>query len=225
MQGEQLTIGFPEPERLIGDTLRRFAGMPLHIVFTDNSSSMISYRTTVKQTVVRMHRMFLAADEQVLADIAAFIKNRSAATPALRGFICSHGHLVRPARQHSRTVVSSGRVYDLSAIFAKLNARYFSGALLSAITWSRRSPRSGVRRRNLGSYDRKRELIRISRYLDRKSVPRYYVEYVVYHEMLHEAVGVQQNNGRCLIHTAEFRRREKLFRDYDLAMAWEKGSR
>ncbi|HSW64815.1 MAG TPA: hypothetical protein VLH56_16125 [Dissulfurispiraceae bacterium] len=66
-------------------------------------------------------------------------------------------------------------------------------------------------------------MIRISRYLDRKAVPHYYVAYVVYHEMLHAVLGVRQKNGRSLIHTAEFRKREKLFHDYEQAMAWEKG--
>ncbi len=225
MQSKQLAIGFPESECAIIGSLRHLAGMPLQIVFTDNSYSMISYRKTVKQIVVRMHRMFLAADEQVLADIAAFIKNRSAFTPNLRSFIRSHGHLISPARQRRSPVVSSGRVHDLTVLFEELNERYFSGAISSSITWGSRSPRYGVRKRNMGSYDRKRDLIRISRYLDRKAVPRCYVEYVVYHEMLHAAVGVQQKNGRCLIHTAEFRRREKLFHDYDRAMAWEQGCR
>lgn len=222
---EQLIIGFPEPEDEIRRVLQQFAGIPLQIVFTDNASSMLSYRKALPHTIVRMHRMFLAADDTVLAEIAAFIRNRRASTPNMRTFIRANGHLIRPSRQRSLNLITRGRVHDLAELFADLNEHYFSGGIASAITWSSRSPQFGVRKRNLGCYDRRKDLIRISRYLDRLAVPRYYVAYVVYHEMLHAAIGVQQKNGRCLIHTDEFKKREKLFRDYERAIAWEQGRR
>lgn len=214
---------FPETEHAVSQSLRRLSGLPLQVVFTENTSSMLSYRKTAACLAVRMHRMFLSADEAVLAEIAAFIKNRRAATPLMRIFIRAHGHLIGQARQHRTIVITEGRVHDLAAPFAEINRRYFHESITAAITWSSRPPRSGVQKRNLGSYDRRRDLIRISRYLDRKAVPHYYVAYVVYHEMLHAAVGTQQKNGRTVMHSAEFRRREKLFHDYERAMAWEKG--
>ena len=220
---EQLVIGFPEPEDEIRRELQQLAGIPLQIVFTDNASSMLSYRKESPHTIVRMHRMFLAADDAVLAEIAAFIRNRRASTPHMRAFIRANGHLVRAPRQRSLNIITTGRVHDLAELFAELNEQYFSGDITSTITWSSRAPQFGVRKRNLGCYDRRKDLIRISRYLDRMAVPRYYVAYVVYHEMLHAAIGVRQKNGRCLIHTSEFKKREELFHDYGRAIAWEKG--
>jgi hypothetical protein len=224
-ENEQLVIGFPEPEDEIRRVVQQLAGIPLQIILTDNASSMLSYRKAAPHTVVRMHRMFLAADATVLAEIAAFIRNRRAVTPNMRAFIRANGHLVKAPQRRSLVLITRGRVHDLAELFAELNAMYFSGGIASAITWSSRAPQFGVRKRNLGCYDRRKDLIRISRYLDRSAVPRYYVAYVVYHEMLHAAIGVQQKNGRCLVHTAEFKKREKLFHDYGRAIAWEQGRR
>lgn len=80
-----------------------------------------------------------------------------------------------------------------------------------------------MRNRTLGSYLDSVNTIRINPVLDKKSVPRYYIEFIVYHEMLHADMGVTEKNGRRVVHSKEFRAREKSFRDYRKAMAWEKG--
>jgi len=219
----QLSIPFPMPEHVIAGRLQKEIGLTIRMVITDNSSSLLSYRKDARQVVLRMHRMFLSADEGVLSEIVAFIKNRCAATPHIRDFIKARSHLIKSARRQSRSILMQGSAHNLSILFSELNERYFDGALQSTITWSGRAPRCGVKKRNLGSYDRRNDLIRISRYLDRKAVPRYYVAYVVYHEMLHAAVGVVERSGRSIVHSAEFRRRERLFHDYERAIAWERG--
>jgi hypothetical protein len=53
-------------------------------------------------------------------------------------------------------------------------------------------------------------------------VPPYVVEFIVYHEMLHAQLGVEEQNGRRAVHTRELRRREKLFKEYEKAIAWER---
>jgi hypothetical protein len=40
--------------------------------------------------------------------------------------------------------------------------------------------------------------------------------------MLHADMGVKIRNGRRLVHTGEFRARERLFREYERAVSWEK---
>jgi predicted metal-dependent hydrolase len=92
----------------------------------------------------------------------------------------------------------------------------------SSITWSAAAPRRYARKRTLGSYSVRANTIRISRLLDRRDVPLYFIAYVVYHEMLHADLGISETEGRRAIHTREFRRREKLFRDYARASAWER---
>ena len=65
-------------------------------------------------------------------------------------------------------------------------------------------------------------IIRIHPLLDREFVPRWYLEYVVYHEMLHAFVPDKYDaEGRRIIHHAGFLKRERKFRHYHSAIAWE----
>jgi hypothetical protein len=54
-------------------------------------------------------------------------------------------------------------------------------------------------------------------------VPRYFLESVVHHEMLHhEMGGVADRGGRTVYHTRAFREREARFPHHQQALAWEK---
>ena len=58
--------------------------------------------------------------------------------------------------------------------------------------------------------------------LDQPFVPRWFLEYVLYHEMLHSVVRDETDAaGRRRIHTEEFYRREKAFPSYRRARKWE----
>ena len=58
--------------------------------------------------------------------------------------------------------------------------------------------------------------------LDREFVPRWYIEYVVYHEMLHAFVPDKYDAaGRRVIHHEGFVKRERKFRHYQAAIQWE----
>jgi hypothetical protein len=92
------------------------------------------------------------------------------------------------------------------------------------VTWSRRTPRQGERARKsikLGSYSAIERLVRIHPVLDKPWVPRYFVAYIVYHELLHHVIPVIQSGGRSLLHPPEFMRRERQFRHFERAAAWE----
>lgn len=100
-----------------------------------------------------------------------------------------------------------GHVYDLERIFDELNARFFHGLLARPrMTWSRNHARQ-----MLGHYDPAHNAIVVSRSLDRAAVPRYVVEYLVYHEMLHLKHPVRLRGSRRSVHPAEFVAEEKLF--------------
>lgn len=77
------------------------------------------------------------------------------------------------------------------AIYSSLNEEYFDGSLSVDITWGRRQTRGVYRKRRLGSYDAAGSLIRIHPALDKPAVPRFFIEYIVYHEMLHAAIGIR----------------------------------
>lgn len=121
-------------------------------------------------------------------------------------------------RRRGRKMVSSARgsVYDLEKLFAKLNRRYFDSSLEQpTITWSQRKTRS-----ILGHHDRVYETITISKSLDSPQVPEWFVEYILYHEMLHIKHAARMINGRRYYHTAAFRLDERRFAKYDEAQRW-----
>jgi len=122
------------------------------------------------------------------------------------------------ARQRGRKMLTGarGRVYDLEAIFASLNERYFDGKLeRPQLSWSQRRTR-----RILGHHDHVHKTIVISKTLDDKRVPQFLLEYVLYHEMLHVKHRPRLVNGRMYYHTAEFQSEERQFAHYEEAKRW-----
>jgi hypothetical protein len=111
---------------------------------------------------------------------------------------------------------SKGAVYDLDEIFFSLNKQYFSDTIPKpALTWSAKKTY-----RILGHHDATHRTVAISRSLDAENVPRYVVEYVVFHEMLHIAHPTKHINGRRYNHTAAFKRDERRFSQFDDAERW-----
>jgi hypothetical protein len=166
--------------------------------------------------------MFLCADEGTLKEIASFIRHGRGSMPRFRDFVNQMSGAIRRRPPRSFPVRTQGKYHDLQSIFERLNGEYFAGKLVSVITWGIVSPGRAVRKRTLGSYSNTTDTIRINPVLDKRSVPGYYIEFVVYHEMLHSAIGIQKKNGRRAVHTRDFREREQLFKEYEMAMQWEK---
>jgi len=119
----------------------------------------------------------------------------------------------RRQRGRKRLLPPDGRWHDLSAIFRRLNRRFFRGDLpLPRLGWSPNRSRTV-----LGHYDSAHAAITISRALDSPGVPRYLVEYLVFHEMLHMQYPVERRGHRRVLHSREFRLAEKKFPQYELA--------
>lgn len=168
--------------------------------------------------VVRAHRMFLDAGEGVLEEVARFARTLRGGTPLTRRFIRENSGRLTEKPPRRRSLSTAGRHHDLREIYDALNREYFGGRVRAAITWGAGRERRAVRHRTLGSYSPSTDTIRVNRVLDRRRVPGHYLAFIVYHEMLHADLGVQKGK----VHTREFRRRERLYRQYERAMAWEK---
>jgi predicted metal-dependent hydrolase len=72
-------------------------------------------------------------------------------------------------------------------------------------------------KRSLGHYDAAHNTIVVSRVFDRPSSPRYAIEYLLYHEMLHLKHPVKMRGLRRCVHSREFKAEEKLFPQLTLA--------
>ena len=128
--------------------------------------------------------------------------------------VLDRSEATRKRRGYKLTTSPRGRVYDLDEMFADLNARYFSGQLRRPVlSWSARAAS-----RVLGHHDHIHGAIIISRTLDSPRVPRFVVEYVLYHEMLHVKHPPRRDSGRTLYHSRQFRDDERRFERFDEAL-------
>jgi hypothetical protein len=121
-------------------------------------------------------------------------------------------------KQRGRKVISSatGRVYDLEKLFSRLNRRHFDGEMSKPVlTWSQRRARS-----ILGHHDAAHDTITISKMLDSPDVPEWFVEYILFHEMLHIKHPARIIRGRRYYHTAAFRAEEQRYPGYQQAQEW-----
>jgi hypothetical protein len=200
-----------------------FAG-PMILSITDNRHSIITHRIQRGTLHVRIHHMFLDAPPAVVDALVRYVtRGDRDASAALGNYIDENG--VRLARRkRNAPLVSKGRHHDLLALFNDVNDRYFEGAINALVTWGKR-PTVGKGQRKtikLGSYSGVDRLIRVHPGLDQNWVPRYFVAYIVYHEMLHHVIPGSRGLGRVNLHPPEFKEREKQFRHFERALDWER---
>jgi hypothetical protein len=180
--------------------------------------------------LVRLSDLLEGAPETVLRAIAHILLAKMYSKPIrkeyaarYRRYVSNHdisrkAHLVRRLRGRKRIETARGQTYDLEAIFDDLNSRFFYGLLARPqMTWSRDPARN-----SLGHYDPAHNAIVVSRIFDHAHVPRYAVEYIVYHEMLHLKHPVKLRGSRRCVHSAEFRAEEKQFPELEEAKAFLK---
>ncbi len=198
------------------------------VTLTDNRYTMISVRRIAreKRYEVRLHHMFADADPVITRALARYIADNDAdASRVLGDFIDDNaGHVRGRARKTPTQVIfTAGEQHDLRQIYDEINERYFDSKIDAAITWGARTGRP--RRRNsikMGSYSVEDRLIRIHRSLDRAFVPRFFVAWIVFHEMLHQVHDIRVKNGRREFHSKEFLADEAQFEHYEQARMWER---
>jgi hypothetical protein len=223
--------GFPRifvhegARQLLERKLSQVATKPVILSVTDNCRSMISFADRGGILRARLHHMFLDAPAGVKNAVVRYIARRDREASLIVGsYIEASSHRIRAARPFRRPLHTHGQSHDLLSIFGGLNDKYFGGTVDALITWGRVGARRGESRRTLklGSYSATERLIRVHPTLDRGWVPRYFVSYIVYHEMLHHVIPAEDAGSRRILHPPKFHEREGLFRDYDRALAWER---
>jgi hypothetical protein len=124
--------------------------------------------------------------------------------------------LIRHARGSKRFFGPQGRYFHLEEVFDALNMRFFAGLLgRPELTWSEH-----LAKRSLGHYDAAHNTIVVSRVFDRPSSPRYALEYLLYHEMLHLKHPVRMRGLRRCVHSREFKSEEARFPQLNEALAF-----
>jgi hypothetical protein len=197
---------------------------PVILSITDNRHSIITHRVQRGVLHARVHHMFLDAPALVVDALVRYVtRGDRDASATLGDYIDANGfRLAR--RKRNAPLVTRGKHHDLLSLFQDINERYFDGAINTVITWGKRPTTKSKKRRTikLGSYSAVDRLIRVHPALDAKWVPRYFVAYIVYHEMLHHVIPGSRGLGRVNLHPPEFKEREKAFRHFERALEWEK---
>jgi len=190
---------------------RPFAGLRSTISLRDNRALV-----GISDVLADAPPLVLEALAEIL--LARIFRRR----PSREARECYLAYVFRPAtrrridaarrRRGSKCLLPArGRWHDLDEIFRRLNWRFFHGRLpVPRLGWSLRRSRTV-----LGHYDSAHAAIIISRTLDSSSVPRYLLEYLVYHEMLHMDYPVERQGHRRVLHSREFREAEKKFPRYE----------
>jgi hypothetical protein len=128
----------------------------------------------------------------------------------------ARGRLAAARRKRCRPVFRAADHFAIEPMFDALNRRYFAGSLRKPrLGWSLQFWRS-----QLGSFDPSLDRIVLNRRLDRPDVPRYVVEYILYHEMLHVKHPGQLARCGFQVHSAPFRAEERRFARYEEARRW-----
>ena len=192
---------------------------PMHIRFYPFVSINNTIRLRQSELYIRLSDLLEGAPEPVLHAIAHILFAKLYRKPIdrvhsarYRRYIASHdlaakARLVRQLRGRKHIHSARGHHYHLEEIFDDLNRRFFHGLMgRPQLTWSRDHARN-----RLGHYDPAHNAIVISRVFDHPKVPRYVVEYILYHEMLHLKHPVKLRGSRRCVHPREFLEEEKMF--------------
>jgi predicted metal-dependent hydrolase len=203
---------------------------PLEVKFRRFTSLNTTIRLREGRLIVRLSDLLQHAPEnvhQAIAHILLAKLYRKSITPHFadryRRYTQSEAvsklaERIRQQRGRKRISSAQGVHYNLDEVFESLNARFFHGLLgRPTLTWSAHHAK-----RMLGHYDAAHNTIVVSRVFDRANTPRYAVEYLLYHEMLHLKHPVRVRAGRRCVHSREFQAEERLFPELEAARAYLK---
>ena len=203
---------------------------PIQIRFRRITSLNTTIRLREGKVFVSLSDLLEGAPETVIRAIAHILLAKLYTKPinaahslrykrfASSAAVTRQTELIRTARGSKRYYGPEGRYFHLEEVFDALNLRFFHGLMgRPELTWSEH-----LAKRSLGHYDAAHNTIVVSRVFDRPSSPRYALEYLLYHEMLHLKYPVRMRGLRRCVHSREFKAEEARFPQLAQALAFIK---
>lgn len=203
-------------------------GRRVHVRFGHARRQVIVAFPEASELRVRMNGVFGRAPQPVRKAVADWLRSGRSARRAcaeLDRWIASIVTTLGPPRPPR--LVTRGQHHDLAEIAGELLAGEFAHLpperRPTGITWGRRGSRSARRSLQLGSFDPETALVRVHPVLDQPAVPRWFVRYVLFHELLHADLSDEGcgDRKRTPHHGPEFRRRETAYLDTGAAVTWQ----
>ena len=206
--------------RLIG-YLNRYLGAGRFVLeIYPYSSRLYNIMPSQRSAAIRLHEAMDFMHDSQCRDLARFTADRrwrelrqlfhdyQASEPRYKELL----DLFRNIRVSREPVNNTrGRFYDLEEVFRTCNQRNFGGRMPRprGLTWSQR-----VNHSTMGTYNLNEDTVTVNRGLDRRDVPAYVVDFIMYHELLHKLLGVKTVGSRRHAHTPEFRKLEQAHPHY-----------
>lgn len=202
------------------EQLENRIGTKLHLKINDNRSTMLSVKWEPDCTRVSLHRMFLAAPQNIMQALTCYLKGEHKnLSPSIKAYI--EDNLQRLDYSHEldlNKLQTAGQVYNLKNLYDRLNYEYFDNSLKLHITWFGKAQSRSRTRIVFGLYYDPLKLIKINRLLDQQHFPEHVVAFVIYHEMLHYVCPAYvDEKGQKHIHSKAFKALEKKFEHFELA--------
>lgn len=206
-------------------------GAPWSVSFGRARSTPVQarHRSGGRGADLRLHEMFREAPADVRDALGRWLRSGRRAQHAsalLDRWI--HDQLAcLPPTSRKLALAPEGLVHDLAALAAELCGGEFATDFARevpapAVTWGRRGPSRSRHSLRLGSFEPGRHVVRMHPVLDQAGVPRWFVRFVLKHELLHAVHPPYRDGaGRWIHHGAEFQRRERAWTDYAPAVRWE----
>ncbi len=201
--------------------LEEAVGAVVDLAITNNRRRMVTAKKRRNRHEFRIHHMFVDAEPGVVAALAGLSRGDSAARDEVRAYVKANRDAIEfqadPADYQSK-----GTFHDLAELLESAMEFLPEGCERPnpVITWGRKG--KGKRSIRFGSFDFDQNLIRIHPSLDDEWVPAFFVEFVVFHELLHAVFPPEIVGGRREIHTEAFRAWEQTYPRFDEAITWEK---
>ncbi len=197
------------------------------VVWTENRRTVLSSLRQRERMVVRLHRVFGGAPDDLIDAVGRYLANGDRrASAAISRYVDANRRSISE-RSSPRSLEARGDTHDLTSIFDELERDEFAGLVSGVgITWGRRghSPRRRRRSIRLGTYSHDERVIRVHPNLDQGWVPRFFVRFIVFHEMLHHVEPARVTETRTEFHTPSFRAKERAYPEYERSIAWERAN-
>lgn len=188
-----------------------------HVVLRlhQNKTNWLSIKKEPDALHLSLHQHFLMGNQELIEDVVAMLKGKKGLSAKSRAFLASFESFTEV---ETETV---GRFWNLNDLYKEVQETYFPGLDLQ-ITWFG-EPIRKRQRVTLGQYDSSCRLVKIHRLLDSDQIPKFFLKFIIYHEILHSIYSPQAHRkGFLSIHPKEFREKEREFVEYRSAQEWLK---
>ena len=212
----------PRADAVTAAAQRLYPGHPLAVEFRPATSTLVALRTFPDGTrILRAQPIFREAPAPVAEAIVRIYLGRPR-----REQRRSLSHLIHAWHHREAPLPPSpppdrrrrSLHHDLDGLFHQVNRSWFEGRLDLDIALSPRPAR-----RTMGRHERRnpKSLILVNPLLDHPDVERWYLDFLVYHECLHEVIRPRVTGGRIEVHPPEFRAREREHPDHPRVRDYE----